>query len=54
MELTACPQPECGLPCEIEERHILESSDGPVEHIRLLCIAGHRYNMPTSMLEEKQ
>lgn len=48
LQLTSCP--ECGRPAEINRRMILESTDGPIEHSRLRCIAGHWFMMPTGML----
>lgn len=41
---TSCP--ECGQPAEVIERFILNSTAGPVEHIRALCIARHHFLMP--------
>ena len=47
MELTTCP--ECGAPAHIEHRHVLESTDGPIEHAKIRCVTrplvlpvGHR------------
>lgn len=48
MDLTACP--ECGLPAEVKDRRALPSTDGPVEHARVLCIARHTFLLPTAML----
>lgn len=39
MDLTRCP--DCGSIAEVLERFVLESTDGPVEHARIRCIAGH-------------
>jgi len=33
MDMTSCP--ECGEPAEIVDRHVLESTDGPIEHARV-------------------
>jgi hypothetical protein len=49
MQLTACPT--CGAPAEVRDRFVLESTDGPVEHLALRCVRGHAHRMPTAMLE---
>lgn len=48
-EMTANPLlncPECGLPAEIVDRFTLDGSPTPVEHIKLVCIAGHWLTPP--------
>jgi hypothetical protein len=37
--------PDCSVPAEITERLCLPSTDGPVEHIALFCVAGHHFRM---------
>jgi hypothetical protein len=32
------PCPECGAPARITERYWLESTDGPVEHLKVGCV----------------
>jgi hypothetical protein len=49
MDVTGCPEPGCSLPAEILDRMVLESTDGPIEHARTLCLSGHRFLMPTSL-----
>jgi hypothetical protein len=39
LELTTCP--ECGLPAEVLYRSALQSTAGPVEHVKLQCVTGH-------------
>lgn len=34
-----CPQ--CGLPAQIVDRFSLGGSAGPVEHVKIVCVAGH-------------
>jgi hypothetical protein len=46
--IVGCPQ--CGRPAEILERFVLESTDGPVEHVGVACLARHRFLMPTQAL----
>jgi hypothetical protein len=48
MEMTTCP--ECGAPAEIVDRHVLESTDGPVEHARVRCVARHHFFLPLASL----
>lgn len=45
LDLTICP--ECGLPAEVLYRSALQSTDGPVEHIKLHCVVGHWFFMET-------
>lgn len=40
----ACP--ECLLPAEITDRFRLPSTDGPVEHVRVSCVAHHHFCLP--------
>lgn len=48
MNLVACP--ECGLPAEVGDHFWLASTDGPVEHIELSCVAGHYFRMALDRL----
>jgi hypothetical protein len=50
LELLACPERGCGVPATVEDRHVLDSTDGPVEHVKIHCAAGHWFNLPTEML----
>jgi hypothetical protein len=49
--LSLIPCPACGLAGEITERFTLASSLGPVEHIALVCIAGHVFRMAVDRLQ---
>ena len=51
MDTTTCP--ECGVPAEIIDRAALESTDGPMEHVKLQCVRRHWFLMPTAMLAER-
>jgi hypothetical protein len=42
--------PECGLPAEIVDRFTLDGSPTPVEHIKLVCIAGHWFTPPVDSI----
>jgi hypothetical protein len=44
--------PGCGVPAEITKRFSLPSTDGPVDHIALRCVAGHHFRMPVDMLPQ--
>ena len=50
MELTTCP--ECGAPAHIEQRHVLESTDGPIEHAKIRCVTGHWFFLSVTALAE--
>jgi hypothetical protein len=46
IELIHCPEVDrmgnvCGAIAEIVDRFVLESTDGPVEHLRTRCIQSH-------------
>ncbi len=49
MELTTCP--ECGTPAHVEQRDVLESTDGPVEHAKIRCALGHWFFLTVASLE---
>jgi len=49
MEMTTCP--ECGVPAQIEQRHVLASTDGPVEHVKIRCVSGHWFFLSVAALE---
>ena len=46
--ITSCPQ--CGAAAEITERFALPSTDGPVAHVALSCVAGHHFRMAAERL----
>jgi hypothetical protein len=50
MDYTTCPEEGCAVPAEVVDRRVLDSTDGPVEHIDLVCILGHRFFMPVDQL----
>jgi hypothetical protein len=39
MNYVRCPQ--CELPATIIDRFSLNSTDGPVEHLKIRCMSGH-------------
>ena len=48
LALTSCP--DCHAPAEITDRFTLASTDGPVAHVAVSCLAGHHYRMPADKL----
>ena len=48
MDVTTCP--ECGAPAEVTDRDVLESTDGPVEHVRVVCVRRHWFLLSTASL----
>lgn len=48
MELTTCP--ECGATAAVTWRYCEESTDGPVEHVRLSCVQRHWFMGPAASL----
>ena len=49
MDLTTCPQ--CGNAAEIQSRDVLESTDGPIEHAKVVCIERHWFVLPVAALD---
>jgi hypothetical protein len=52
MEWTQCPQ--CGLVAEVVDRDVWPSTDGPIEHLHVRCVARHRFVLPAATLELHQ
>jgi hypothetical protein len=50
LDLTYCPEPDCGSPAEIVDRYALPSTDGPIEHVAVRCLQRHWFFMPTERL----
>jgi hypothetical protein len=48
MDTTFCP--ECGELAEVLWRDVLESTDGPVEHAKVLCVRRHWFLLPVEHL----
>ena len=48
IDMTICP--ECGELAEIQWRDVLESTDGPVEHAKVLCVRRHWFLLPVAYL----
>jgi len=43
LELVGCP--ECAAPAEVVDRFTLDSTDGPVEHVRVRCVLRHQFTI---------
>ena len=50
LQLTICPEQTCHLPAEITDRFVLPSTDGPIEHVTLHCVARHTFILPVARL----
>jgi hypothetical protein len=50
MDMTLCP--ECGALAEVQWRDVIESTDGPVEHAKVVCAARHWFLLPVWHLEQ--
>ena len=48
MDTTTCP--DCGAPAEVTDRFVLESTDGPIEHVKVRCAAMHWFLMSTASM----
>jgi hypothetical protein len=40
----------CGLPAEVQDRYTMQSTDGPLESVRIRCPRGHYLNGPIESL----
>lgn len=50
MLTAACPDPDCDAPAEINPWAVAGSSNGPVLHVRTLCVNKHRYLLPDTWI----
>jgi hypothetical protein len=48
LDLTVCPEPTCEAIAEVVDRFVLESTDGPLEMGRTLCLHRHIFLLPTA------
>jgi len=51
-EIVTCP--ECGQPAFVEWRTHIEGTDGPVEHLKILCLDRHWFFLPASTVTDTQ
>jgi hypothetical protein len=45
------PCPQCGAEARITERFWLDSTDGPVEHLKTSCVNNHWFTPRVEMVE---
>jgi hypothetical protein len=48
LDLVVCP--DCAAPAEVVDRFTLRSTDGPVEHVKVACLARHWFLLPAASL----
>ena len=48
LDLVVCP--ECAAPAEVVDRFALPSTDGPIEHVKVLCLVRHWFLLPAASL----
>jgi len=51
LEIVGCP--ECGAPAEIVDRFELASTNGPVEHVKVLCIQRHWFTVAVTQMAQR-
>lgn len=47
---TRCPEDGCHLDAVVLRRTVLESTDGPIEHVMTVCPNSHGFFLPVEML----
>ncbi|MGH3978025.1 MAG: hypothetical protein ACRDRZ_03325 [Pseudonocardiaceae bacterium] len=50
MDWTTCPELECRQPAEVQWRCVLPSTDGPIEHVKVVCLDRHWFLLSVEML----
>ncbi len=50
-DVIACPDPTCRAPARIVDRWTLESTGGPVEHVKTGCQRGHWFTPTVDSLD---
>jgi hypothetical protein len=48
LDLVVCP--ECAAPAEVVDRFALPSTDGPIEHVKVMCVMRHWFLLPAASL----
>jgi hypothetical protein len=48
------PCPQCGAPARITERFWLDSTDGPVEHLKIGCLSEHWFTPRAEPIQVEQ
>jgi hypothetical protein len=52
MEIVTCPDHRCLAPAEVLDRWDFSSTDGPVEHVKTLCLSRHTFTVPTTWVTD--
>jgi hypothetical protein len=50
LELIVCPDTSCGAIAEIVDRVVLESTAGPTELVRTVCLHRHIFLLPVDRI----
>ncbi len=50
-DIVACP--ECSMTAALQTRDRVESTNGPVDHVRIVCVNRHWFLMPADSLNER-
>ena len=53
LDLIVCPEPTCETIAEIVDRFVLESTDGPLEMARTVCLHRHIFLLPTERVRRE-
>jgi hypothetical protein len=53
LTLLQCPDPNCDAVAELVDRTALQSTDGPIEHVKVQCVRGHNFFMPADATGQK-
>jgi hypothetical protein len=47
------PCPQCGAPARITERFWLDSTDGPIEHLKTGCLSNHWFTPRAQTVQQQ-
>jgi hypothetical protein len=53
LDLTHCPDPECGAPAEVAHRWTLGSTSGAMTMAHTICLRRHIFVLPESWLPKE-
>jgi hypothetical protein len=51
LSLVPCPDPACDAPAEVTDRVTMQSTSGPVDHMRTQCLHRHIFFMPVPVAQ---
>jgi hypothetical protein len=52
MQIVTCPDHRCSAPAEVLSRWDFSSTDGPIEHVKTLCLNDHAFTVPTASVTD--